>query len=68
MAVTWQLWQFARDPGAVSWTPIIVGTAVACVTSFFTLAAFLRLINRIGMTAFAAYRLVLAAIIVYVLI
>jgi undecaprenyl-diphosphatase len=68
MAVTWQLWQLVRAPDAVNWDQIAIGTLVACATAFATLALFLRVIGRIGMGAFALYRLALTAVIVYVLL
>jgi undecaprenyl-diphosphatase len=68
MAAVWQLWQFAAVPEPIDWSPLILGTAVSAATAFMTIFLFLRLIGRIGMNLFVIYRLLLAAVIVYLLV
>jgi undecaprenyl-diphosphatase len=68
MAASWQLWEFVSRPAPVMWGFLAIGVAVSAVTAFVTIALFLRLIGRIGMGVFAAYRLALAAVIVLVLL
>lgn len=65
MAATWQTYQFARVPESVDWSTLAFATAIAAVTAFLAIALFLKLIERIGMSAFAAYRIVLAGVILY---
>jgi len=66
MAATWQTYQFAKAPAAVDWPTLGFATVIAAVTAFAAIALFLRLIDRIGMSAFAVYRIVLAGVILYV--
>ncbi|MDX1563305.1 MAG: undecaprenyl-diphosphate phosphatase, partial [Gammaproteobacteria bacterium] len=68
MASTWLVIQFAADTAPIDWPPLLVATAVSGATAFAAIALFLRLIESIGMAAFAIYRILLAAVIVYVLI
>ncbi len=41
--------------------PLAVGAAVSGVTAYLCIAAFLRLLDRIGMMPFVYYRVLLAA-------
>ena len=68
MAAVWQVWQFVVTPEPIDPGPLLIGAAVAAVTAFITIAVFLKLIARLGMTVFAVYRLLLAAVIAYVLV
>ena len=64
----WQILEFAEAPSSVPWGTLILATAVSGVTAFLAIAAFLRLIERLGMMVFTVYRLLLAGVIVYVLV
>jgi undecaprenyl-diphosphatase len=68
MAAVWQLVQFASEPRAVAWGELALAALLSAATAFATIALFLKLIGRIGMGAFAIYRIALAAVIVYVLL
>lgn len=68
MAASWQLVQFARDPASIDWLALILATLLSALTAFAAIALFLKLIGRIGMAYFAAYRVLLALLIVYVLL
>ena len=68
MAGAWQALQFARAPDPVDWTVLAVAAGISAVTAFVAIAVFLRLIGKIGMAAFAIYRIVLAGVILYVLV
>lgn len=46
----------------VDWSVIAVGTAMSAVSAYLCIAAFLAVIQRIGMLPFVIYRLVLGAI------
>ena len=46
----------------------VVGALVSAVVAYISIDFFMRFVNRIGLLPFAVYRLVLAAIILYVLI
>jgi undecaprenyl-diphosphatase len=68
MAASWQLVQFARSPETTDWHALVPATLIAAATAFVAIALFLRLIGRIGMGFFAIYRILLAAVIFYVLV
>lgn len=55
-------------PGAVDWLALVIGTLLSAVVAYLTIAFFLRFVARIGMLPFMAYRLALAAVIVYLLV
>lgn len=48
-------------------TALLVGTVVSAVFAYLTIAFFLKVLARIGMFGFMIYRLLLAAVITYVL-
>lgn len=68
MAGVWQAVQFAAEPQDVLWGSLALAMLISAVTAFVTIALFLKLIGRIGMGVFALYRVLLAALIVYVLV
>jgi undecaprenyl-diphosphatase len=68
MAASWQLVQFAQEPETLHWEALVPATLLAAITAFVAIALFLRLIGKIGMGIFAAYRVLLALVIVYVLL
>ncbi|HUF74212.1 MAG TPA: undecaprenyl-diphosphate phosphatase [Gammaproteobacteria bacterium] len=68
MAAAWQAFQFARAPETLDWRALVPATIVAAAMAFIAIALFLRLIGRLGMGVFAAYRILLAVVIVYVLV
>lgn len=68
MAAAWQIVQFARAPETLEWQALVPATGVAALTAFVAIALFLRVIGAIGMGVFAAYRILLAVVIFYVLV
>ena len=66
MAATWQLIQLGSNPESVNWGMLGLATLISAITAFLAIAFFLRLIAKVGMGAFAIYRIVLAGVIVYV--
>lgn len=66
-AGSWQLVEFVGQSDPVPWGSLAAATAISGVTAFLAIAAFLRLIERVGMLVFAAYRVLLGGVIVYVL-
>ena len=46
----------------VDWTAIAIGTLVSGVSAYLCIAAFLRLLDRIGMMPFVYYRVALAGV------
>lgn len=51
---------------AVDWTTLLLGTAIAAVSAFFCIHYFLAFINRMGMTPFVIYRLLLGVLLLWV--
>ena len=50
----------------IDWRPVIIGVVVAGISGVLCIHFLLRFIQRIGMLPFTIYRLLLAAVIVYV--
>ena len=67
-AGSWQFGEFLSQSETVPWGPLVAATFISGVTAFLAISVFLRLIERIGMLVFVAYRFLLAGIIVYVLV
>jgi len=67
MAASWEAYQLAAAPEPVAWGVLAIAALLSGATAFAAIAAFLRLIERIGMWSFAVYRVLLAGVIVYVL-
>jgi undecaprenyl-diphosphatase len=66
LAAMLECWKMSRVTEAVDWQAVILGIAVAAASGFLCIHFLLRFIQRIGMWPFTAYRLGLAAVIVYV--
>jgi undecaprenyl-diphosphatase len=66
MASGWQALHLLNDPDPVAWGPLLVAATIAGATAFVTIAAFMKLIERIGMVWFMVYRVLLGIVIVYV--
>ena len=56
------------DSMPVPWGSLAAAAVISGVTAFLVIAAFLRLIERMGMLVFAVYRILLAGVIAYVLL
>ncbi len=67
MASGWQSLNLIGADLVIDWGRLLVATTVSAVVAFVTIALFLKLISRMGMAWFAAYRILLTAVIVYVL-
>ena len=52
-------------PETAPWLQILVGAAVSGITAFACIHFFLKLIERVGMTPFVVYRIVLALLLIY---
>ena len=66
-AGSWQIVEFAGQSAPVPWGSLAAATLISGVTAFLAITAFLRLIERVGMLVFAAYRVLLGGVIVYAL-
>ena len=52
---------------AVAWGELALGVGVSAIVAYLSIEFFMRFVTRIGLAPFAIYRLLLAAVIVYVL-
>ena len=52
----------------VNWTQLWVAALVAAIVAYVSIDFFMRFVSRIGLLPFAIYRIVLAAVILYVLV
>lgn len=52
----------------VPWLQLGVGAIVSAVVAYISIEFFMRIVNRVGLLPFAIYRLLLAAVILYVLV
>ena len=52
----------------VAWKELGLGVVVAAVVAYASIDAFMRVVTRIGLLPFTVYRLILAAVILYVLV
>nr|VFJ45770.1 MAG: Undecaprenyl-diphosphatase [Candidatus Kentron sp. DK] len=59
----------ALEMGAdISWTPLILGAIVSGVSAYATIHFFLRLLERVGLLPFIVYRLLLGAVLLFLLV
>ena len=66
LAALLECWKMSQAAEAVDWQAVVLGIAVAAASGFVCIHFLLRFIQRIGMWPFSVYRLLLAAVIVYV--
>nr|VFJ97505.1 MAG: undecaprenyl-diphosphatase [Candidatus Kentron sp. H]VFJ98247.1 MAG: undecaprenyl-diphosphatase [Candidatus Kentron sp. H]VFK03257.1 MAG: undecaprenyl-diphosphatase [Candidatus Kentron sp. H] len=59
--------QVLADTAEVIWTPLILGTVLAAVSAYLSIHWFLKLLERVGLLPFILYRLLLGAILFFVL-
>jgi undecaprenyl-diphosphatase len=60
--------EMVTGPDAVPWTELGIAALISSIVAFLSIGFFMRVVSRIGLLPFAAYRLVLAAVILYVLV
>jgi len=58
--------ELATSEQPVEWAILLLGAVAAAVTAYLCIAAFIRLLDRIGMMPFVYYRLVLAAFLFWI--
>lgn len=67
-AAVFELADLAASPAPANWAVLGTGLAVAAVSAWLCIKAFIAFVQRIGMLPFVVYRLVLAAVLVYAFI
>ena len=68
LATIYELGGLLLSDEAVAWAQLAVSAIVAAVVAYASIDFFMRFVSRIGLLPFALYRLVLAAVILYVLV
>ncbi len=68
LATVYKTWELLAGENPVPWLQLGVGAAVSAIVAYASIDFFMRFVRRIGLLPFAAYRLVLAAVILYVLV
>ena len=66
MAGAYETWQLLGHSGPVDWAAILLGTLIAAISAWLCIHFFLRLIERIGMGPFVAYRLGLGVVLLWI--
>ncbi len=68
LATAYALLRLLRSEATVAWLELGAGALVSLVVAYLSIEFFMRFVNRIGLVPFAIYRLLLAAVIIYVLV
>ncbi len=68
LAGGWKAMQLALSPAPAAWDMLLLGAAISAIAAYACIGAFLALLERIGMTPFVAYRLVLGAVLIWVFV
>jgi undecaprenyl-diphosphatase len=68
MAGALETLELIRSPGSVDWTPLWLGALLSFAVAYLTIHYFLTFIERISMFPFVLYRLLLGAVILYLVL
>ena len=68
LATGYSLLGLLSADAAVAWGQLAIGVLVSGIVAYLSIEFFMRFVSRIGLVPFAVYRIVLAAVILYVLI
>ncbi len=68
LASLYKGFEMVTGPVAVPWGELAVAAIIAAIVAYISIGFFMRVVSYIGLLPFAIYRIVLAAIILYVLI
>ena len=67
LASVYSLIGLLRTEATVAWGQLAIGVVVSAIVAYLSIEFFMRFVSRIGLLPFAIYRMILAAIILYVL-
>ena len=62
LATIMKLFELTNEPQQVNWLFLLLGFAIAFLTSYFTIVFFIKLVERIGFLPFVVYRIFLGAL------
>ncbi len=68
LATVFSLARLLGSEEIVAWDQLAIGVAISAIVAYLSIEFFMRFVSRIGLMPFAIYRLLLAAVILYVLI
>ncbi len=68
LATLYKSFELVTGEAPVAWAQLGLGALVSAIVAYLSIELFMRVVTRIGLLPFAAYRLLLAAVIVYVLV
>jgi len=68
LAAAYKFAELLMGGAAVAWGQLALGALVSCVVAYLSIEFFMRFVSRMGLAPFAIYRLLLAAVILYVLV
>ena len=67
LASVYSLIGLLRTEATVPWGQLAIGIVVSAIVAYLSIEFFMRFVSRIGLLPFAIYRMILAAVILYVL-
>ena len=67
LATLYKGFELVTGDMTVAWSELALGVIVSAVVAYLSIEFFMRFVTRIGLAPFAIYRLLLAAVILYVL-
>ena len=67
LATLYKGFELVVGEAPVPWGELAIGALVSAIVAYLSIEFFMRFVTRIGLLPFAVYRLILAAVIIYVL-
>jgi len=67
LATAYEIAVLLRADTAIAWGQLMIGAVISGIVAYLSIQFFMRFVNRVGLLPFALYRLILAAVILYVL-
>lgn len=67
LATAYELTVLLRADAPIAWGQLVIGAIFSGIVAYLSIQFFMRFVNHVGLLPFAIYRLILAAVILYVL-
>ncbi len=68
LATVFSLIRLLASDESVAWDQLAIGVVISGIVAYLSIEFFMRFVSRIGLMPFAIYRLILAAVILYVFV
>lgn len=68
LAAIFEFGKMILSTDAVAWRELLLAATISAIVAYLSIEFFMRFVNRIGLLPFAIYRVILAAVILYVLV